>query len=57
MTGNSTLRVEASPAPAAFLLAEEVDVVSVPGAFDEASQTWSDRNFACAGAKKHNEQM
>jgi hypothetical protein len=44
-------------APAALMLADAVERVHVTGHFDVASQTWSDREFACAGAKKHNEAM
>jgi hypothetical protein len=44
-------------APAALMLAEAVDLVCIRGEFDVRSQTWSDREFACAGAKKHNEAM
>lgn len=43
--------------PAALLLAEIVETVHVDGHFDVVSQTWSDRAFACASAKKHNEAM
>lgn len=43
--------------PAALLLAERVNRLHVEGHFDEASQAWSNRDFACASAKKHNEAM
>ena len=43
--------------PAALMLAETVERIRVPGQFDSGSQTWSNREFACAGAKKHNEAM
>lgn len=43
--------------PAALMLAEGVERVRVTGHFDLASQTWSDREYACASAKKHNEDM
>lgn len=46
-----------SGVPAALLLAERVSLVSVTGKFDEDTQTWSTREFACAAAKKHNEDM
>ena len=44
-------------AVAALMLAENVETVHVDGYFDAVSQTWSDRSFACASAKKHNEAM
>ena len=43
--------------PAALLLAEAVETVEVEGHFDTSSQTWSNRSYACASAKKHNEAM
>lgn len=47
---------DAEQVPAALMLAESVERIRVAGHFDVASQTWSDREYACAGVKKHNEQ-
>lgn len=43
--------------PAALILAEVVAPVDVDGMFDPVSATWSNREFACAALKKHNEAM
>lgn len=43
--------------PAVLLLSEAVEPVAVTGEFDVGRQTWSNRNFECAAAKKHNEAM
>jgi hypothetical protein len=43
--------------PPALLLAEAVDQPKVAGYYDVSTDTWSDRVFALAGCKKHNEQM
>jgi hypothetical protein len=49
--------VETIGTPAALMLAEAVVILNIPGEFDIRSETWSDREFACASAKKHNEGM
>lgn len=53
--GSSLLSPESRPA--ALMLAEAVEEVRVGGEFNSASQTWSNRDYACASAKKHNEGM
>ncbi len=46
-----------APAPAALVLGESVARVTVQGEFDCESSTWSNREYQCASAKKHNEGM
>lgn len=57
MEAKNEVQIEVKKKPAALMLAEKVELVEVEGRFDETSQTWSDRKFECAGAKKHNEAM
>jgi hypothetical protein len=58
MVGKNSSNVKcADITPAALLLAERVSTIQVDGHFDVTSRTWSNRSFACASAKKHNEAM
>jgi hypothetical protein len=41
----------------ALKLAVPVEPIAVDGYYDDQTQTWSDRKYADAGSKKHNEQM
>ena len=43
--------------PAILLLAEEVREQTCAGGYDEKRSTWSNREYALASAKKHNEAM
>lgn len=43
--------------PAVLLIAEEVREEKCSGYYDESRATWSNRDYALASAKKHNEAM
>jgi hypothetical protein len=43
--------------PITMFLAVEVVEVTVAGTYDTKTDTWSDRAYACAAEKKHNEEM
>jgi hypothetical protein len=43
--------------PLALLLAEDVPEIRLDGHYDTETDTWSDREYASAGSKKHNEDM
>lgn len=45
------------PLPPALQIAEEVTDCHIEGGYDLSTETWSDREFASAGPKKHNEAM
>lgn len=42
---------------ATYQLAVAVSTKKVPGYYDPTRQTWSDREYADAASKKHNEAM
>lgn len=46
-----------SSKPAILWLASEPRPLEVSGHYDEKSQTWSNRKYELAAAKKHNEDM
>ncbi len=43
--------------PASLQIAEQVSDCHIEGDYDLITDTWSDREFASAGPKKHNEAM
>lgn len=43
--------------PAVLLIAEKVREEKCTGHYDESRATWSNREYALASAKKHNEDM
>jgi hypothetical protein len=51
------MTVKATKIPASLIIAEEVSEPVCKGYYDEASKTWSNRDFELAATKKHNEAM
>lgn len=43
--------------PAVLVLAEAIVEEQAGGHYDEATSTWSDRNYELVSSKKHNEDM
>jgi hypothetical protein len=43
--------------PVGLVIAERVQEEQCGGKYDVATQTWSNRNYDLAAAKKHNEDM
>ena len=43
--------------PATLIIAEHVHEEKCPGQYLEEKKTWSNRNYALASTKKHNEDM